>query len=118
VHVGAVDRHDLPQIGYLLLAGLLTGNEFGGWVAVHPALNTLPPPSRLLAEQAVYRRYGPNHAGPDDGHARRRGPDLGPAPPPVGRVPRLRGQHRLLRRDARNCRPASTGTAACSASAT
>ncbi len=58
MRVGAVNSHALAQISYLLLAGILTGNEFGGWVAVHPALNTLPPPSRLLAEQAVYRRYG------------------------------------------------------------
>lgn len=40
------------------LAGLLTGNEWGGWVAVHPALDQLPASSRLHAEQAVYRRYG------------------------------------------------------------
>jgi len=40
------------------LAGVLTGNEWGGWVAVHPALDTLPGSPRLQAEQAVYRRYG------------------------------------------------------------
>ena len=40
------------------LAGVLTGNEWGGWVAVHPALDKLPASSRLQAEQAVYRRYG------------------------------------------------------------
>ncbi len=40
------------------LAGVLTGNEFGGWVAVHPALDKLPGSPRLQAEQAVYRRYG------------------------------------------------------------
>ena len=40
------------------LAGLLTGNEWGGWVAVHPALDKLPGSPRLQAEQAVYRRYG------------------------------------------------------------
>ncbi len=40
------------------LAGLLTGNEWGGWVAVHPALDKLPDSPRLQAEQAVYRRYG------------------------------------------------------------
>ena len=40
------------------LAGVLTGNEWGGWVAVHPALDRLPPSARLLAEQQVYRRYG------------------------------------------------------------
>ena len=58
MRVGAVNSHDLPQIGYLLLAGILTGNEFGGWAAAHPALSPLPPSARLLAEQAVYRRYG------------------------------------------------------------
>ena len=40
------------------LAGVLTGNEWGGWVAVHPALDELPDSPRLQAEQAVYRRYG------------------------------------------------------------
>jgi len=40
------------------LAGLLTGNEWGGWVAVHPALDKLPGSPRLQAEQAIYRRYG------------------------------------------------------------
>ena len=40
------------------LAGVLTGNEWGGWVAVHPALDRLPASARLLAEQQVYRRYG------------------------------------------------------------
>ena len=40
------------------LAGVLTGNEWGGWVAVHPALDKLPGSPRLQAEQAVYRRYG------------------------------------------------------------
>jgi uncharacterized membrane protein len=43
---------------HLLLAGVLTGNEFGSWVAVHPALDTLPARHRLPAEQALYRRYG------------------------------------------------------------
>ncbi len=42
----------------LLLAGVLAGNELGGRVAVHPALDGLPFPARLRAEQAVYRRYG------------------------------------------------------------
>ena len=40
------------------LAGVLSGNEWGGWVAVHPALDKLPGSPRLQAEQAVYRRYG------------------------------------------------------------
>lgn len=40
------------------LAGLLTGNEVGTLVAVHPALSRLPMPSGLLAEQELTRRYG------------------------------------------------------------
>jgi hypothetical protein len=40
------------------LAGLLTGNELGTLVAVHPAVRQLPMPSALLAEQALTRRYG------------------------------------------------------------
>lgn len=42
----------------LVLTGMLTGNEFGSWVAVHPALSSLPPHAHLQAEQAVTRRYG------------------------------------------------------------
>ena len=42
----------------LLLAGLLTGNELGTWVAVHPALEGLSPPERLRAEQELTRRFG------------------------------------------------------------
>ena len=41
----------------LLLAGLLTGNEFGTWAAVHPALGKLPVAERIRAEQEVTRRY-------------------------------------------------------------
>ena len=41
----------------LLLSGMLVGNEFGGWVAVHPALNTLSLSAHIAAEQAVVRRY-------------------------------------------------------------
>lgn len=41
----------------VLLSGMMVGNEFGGWVAVHPALNTLPPAAHIAAEQAVVRRY-------------------------------------------------------------
>ncbi len=42
----------------LLLAGMLAGNEFGTWAAVHPAMEELSPPERLRAEQALTRRYG------------------------------------------------------------
>ena len=42
----------------LVLAGVLTGNEFGGWAGTHPALRTLPPAAHVQAEQAVTRRFG------------------------------------------------------------
>lgn len=41
----------------LFLAGLLAGNEFGSWAALHPALGKLDPTERLRAEQEVTRRY-------------------------------------------------------------
>lgn len=41
----------------LLLAGLLAGNEFGTWAAVHPALGELSARERIRAEQEVTRRY-------------------------------------------------------------
>jgi uncharacterized membrane protein len=42
----------------LVLAGVLTGNEFGGWVGTHPALRALPLDTHVRAEQAVTRRFG------------------------------------------------------------
>jgi hypothetical protein len=42
----------------LILTGMLTGNEFGGWIGVHPALGSLSASEHIRAEQAVYRRYG------------------------------------------------------------
>jgi uncharacterized membrane protein len=41
----------------LILAGMLAGNEFGTWAAVHPALEDLSPPERIRAEQEVTRRF-------------------------------------------------------------
>ena len=41
-----------------MLAGSLTGSELGSRLAWHPALDRLPPQSRLLAEQAAYARLG------------------------------------------------------------
>jgi anthrone oxygenase-like protein len=41
----------------LLLMGLLAGNEFGTWAAVHPALGQLSVAERVRAEQEVTRRY-------------------------------------------------------------
>lgn len=46
------------RLANLILAGMLTGNEFSGLLAVYPALGTVSPPARLQAEQAIYRRYG------------------------------------------------------------
>ena len=42
----------------LVLAGVLTGNEFGGWAGTHPALRTLALTAHIQAEQAVTRRFG------------------------------------------------------------
>lgn len=42
----------------LILVGMLTGNEFGSWITVHPALDGLPPSAHVRAEQAVTQRYG------------------------------------------------------------
>ena len=42
----------------LILAGMLTGNEFSGFMAIYPALGRLSPLTRLQAEQEIYRRYG------------------------------------------------------------
>jgi len=46
------------RLANLVLAGMLTGNEFSGLLAVYPALGTVSPLARLQAEQAIYRRYG------------------------------------------------------------
>lgn len=48
----------IARLVNLVLAGMLTGNEFGSWRTVHPALDQLPLPARVQAEQAVTRRYG------------------------------------------------------------
>jgi len=42
----------------LVLAGMLTGNEFGSFVAIYPALGWISPMARLEALQGVYRRMG------------------------------------------------------------
>ena len=42
----------------LLLTGVLTGNEFGSWAGLHPALRELPHQAHVRSEQAVTRRYG------------------------------------------------------------
>src|SRR3954452_18325846 len=42
----------------LFLAGVLTGNEFGGFVGFHPALYRLPPEAHASAEQEITARFG------------------------------------------------------------
>jgi hypothetical protein len=42
----------------LFITGALTGNEFGSWAALHPALRELPHQAHVRSEQAVTRRYG------------------------------------------------------------
>ena len=41
----------------LALAGMLAGNEFGTWAAVHPALEKLSPRERIRAEQELTRTF-------------------------------------------------------------
>jgi uncharacterized membrane protein len=41
----------------VVLAGMLAGNEFGTWVAVHPSLAQLGPAERIRAEQELTRRF-------------------------------------------------------------
>src|SRR3712207_2824012 len=42
----------------LILTGVLTGNEFGGFVGFHPALHQLPTDAHASAEQAITARFG------------------------------------------------------------
>jgi hypothetical protein len=42
----------------LLLTGVLTGNEFGGFVGFHPALYELPTGAHARAERAITGRFG------------------------------------------------------------
>jgi uncharacterized membrane protein len=42
----------------LLLTGVLTGHEFGGFVGFHPALYELPTEAHARAERAITSRFG------------------------------------------------------------
>lgn len=46
------------RICNLFLAGMLTGNEFGGFVGFHPALYRLPTEAHASAEQEITARFG------------------------------------------------------------
>jgi len=47
----------IVRLANLMLAGMLAGNEFGTWAAVHPSLGKLGPEERIRAEQEITRRY-------------------------------------------------------------
>lgn len=47
----------IVRFANLVLAGMLAGNEFGTWAAVHPSLEKLSPPERIRAEQELTRRF-------------------------------------------------------------
>lgn len=49
--------HGTVRFANLVLAGMMAGNEFGTWAAVHPSLAKLGPPERISAEQELTRRY-------------------------------------------------------------
>lgn len=48
----------VARLANLVLAGMLTGNEFGTFAGIYPALDRISPMARLEAEQGVYRRMG------------------------------------------------------------
>ena len=48
----------VARVANVVLVGMLTGNEFGSLVTVHPALDALPLPARIEAERAMTRCYG------------------------------------------------------------
>lgn len=48
----------VARLANLVLAGVLTGNEFGGLVGFHPALYRLPTEAHAQAEQEITVRFG------------------------------------------------------------
>ena len=50
-------RSKTVRFANLVLAGMLAGNEFGTWAAVHPSLARLSSQERIRAEQEVTRRF-------------------------------------------------------------
>ena len=48
----------VAQFFNLFLTGILTGNEFGGFVGFHPALYRLPTEAHASAEQEITARFG------------------------------------------------------------
>ena len=48
----------VAQFANLFLTGVLSGNEFGSWAVLHPALREPRHQAHVRSEQAVTRRYG------------------------------------------------------------
>ncbi len=48
----------VARLANLVLAGMLTGNEFGTFAGIYPALDRISPMARMEALQGVYRRMG------------------------------------------------------------
>lgn len=48
----------VTRLANLVLAGMLTGNEFGSFAGIYPALGRISSMARLEAEQGIYRRLG------------------------------------------------------------
>ena len=46
----------VARLANLVLAGMLTGNEFGTLAGIYPALDRISPMARLEASQGIYRR--------------------------------------------------------------
>jgi uncharacterized membrane protein len=53
-----VELKRIARLINLVLPGMITGHEFAGLVAVHPALAKLTPVASIRAEQEIYRRNG------------------------------------------------------------
>lgn len=52
-----MDNHRFWRALNLAITGSMVGNEFGIWIAVHPALARLPPRQQARPEQELIRRY-------------------------------------------------------------
>ncbi len=50
--------YNAARFANLILTGVLTGNEFGGFVGFHPALYRLPTDAHASAEQEITARFG------------------------------------------------------------
>ncbi len=56
--VGMKTLRRIARLANLALAGVLTGNEFGGFVGFHPAMYRLPTEAHARAEREITARFG------------------------------------------------------------